>query len=75
MIKKRKKYDIKFDDDTKCFMLDSDPDSKVMKYLKRREIKGIPSDLEERKKQVTQIILQLEEYKNVNKLRDQIHLL
>ena len=56
-------------------MLDSDPDSKVMKYLKRREIKGIPSDLEERKKQVTQIILQLEEYKNVNKFRDQIHLL
>ena len=56
-------------------MLDSDPDSKVMKYLKRGEIKGITSDLEERKKQVTQIILQLEEYKNVNKLRDQIHLL
>ena len=46
-----------------------------MKYLKRGEIKGITSDLEERKKQVTQIILQLEEYKNVNKLRDQIHLL
>ena len=76
--KTRDKYDIIFlmnDDVANCFIIDSDPNSKVMKYLKPREIKEIPSDLEEKKKQVTQIILQMEEYKNVNKLRDQIHLL